>query len=240
MSPSARFPSEHGAGSSPRRRGSSGARSTGQGRGNLKPVPSGPHGGRPDGTPPAGAYVLSAGDVAPGWMMLYAGTFALAFLCAAVRGVVAYPVVWLGCVVVGVSTGYVGDVTWAVAYGPLVLSAATLVLPLGGWWWQQSGGGRAPSERERLIYDDAIDQLTRRNPGLRPPRRWCVVDGEETNAAVYADTLMITRGLMESAYLTAVLAHELGWPAPVFRSTACESGWMDRPVLVDTGRLGGV
>jgi Zn-dependent protease with chaperone function len=210
MSSSARFPSEYGAGSSPRRRGSSGARSTGPGRGNLKPVPSAPHGGRPGAAPSAAAYVLSASDVSPGWVMLYAATFALALVCATVRGIVAYPVVWLGCVLVGLSTGYVGDLTWAAAYGPLVLSAATLVLPLSGWWWQQSAGGRSPSERERLIYDDAMDQLARRDPGLRRPRRWCVLDGPETNAAVFGDTLMITRGLLETPYLTAVLAHELG------------------------------
>jgi Zn-dependent protease with chaperone function len=210
MSSSARFPSGYGAGSSPRRRGPSGARSSGQRRGSLKPVPSGPHGGRPGGAPSAGAYVLSASDVAPGWVMLYAATFALALLCATVRGVVVYPLVRAACVRVGLSTGCAGGLTWAAAYGPLVLSAATLVLPVGGWWWQQSVGGRAPSERERLIYDDAMDQLARRSPGLRRPRRWCVLDGPETNAAAYGDTLMITRGLLETPHLTAVLAHELG------------------------------
>jgi len=81
---------------------------------------------------------------------------------------------------------------------------------LGGWWWQQQSGGRPPSERERFAFEDAITTLTQHHPGLRPPRRWFITDALEPNAAVYADTLMVTRGLLESGYLEAVLAHELG------------------------------
>ena len=97
-----------------------------------------------------------------------------------------------------------------IAYGPLALSLATLILPLGGWWWRQQSGGRSPSERERLVFEDAITTLTHHDPALRPPRRWFVTDEPELNASVYADTLKVTRGLLESGFLEAVLAHELG------------------------------
>jgi Zn-dependent protease with chaperone function len=133
-------------------------------------------------------YLIGLQEISPGWVGLYAVTFAIQLLCAAVRGVIAYPV----------------------GYGPLILSGATLILPLGGWLWQQQSGGRAPSERERLIYDDALDRLAQANPGLRAPQRWFVLDEPVLNAAVYANTLMLTRGLIESGYLEPTLAHELG------------------------------
>ncbi len=53
---------------------------------------------------------------------------------------------------------------FVIAYGPLALSLATLILPLGGWWWQQQAGGRSPSQRERLIYEDAFATLRHTNP----------------------------------------------------------------------------
>src|ERR1039457_4743018 len=126
------------------------------------------------------------------------------------RGTLAYVVLWLAFTITGKSTVHVNTLATVIAYGPLVLSFATLILPLGGWWWEQQSGGRSPSERERLVFEDAITSLTYHDPGLRPPRRWFVTDEQEQNAAVYADTLMITRGMLESGYLEAVLAHELG------------------------------
>ena len=37
-----------------------------------------------------------------------------------------------------------------------------------------------------------------------------MIDDDEENAAAYADTVMISRGLLDSGHLEAVLAHELG------------------------------
>jgi Zn-dependent protease with chaperone function len=161
-------------------------------------------------TPATGAYVLSRRELSPGWVLLYAATFALQLLCAGFRGFITYPILWLAFKMLGWSTSPVHTIAFILAYGPLALSLATLLLPLGGWWWQQRTGGRTPSEREWLIYADAIAQLTQQSSRLRPPRRWFVLDRPEPNAAVYADTLMLTRGLLESAYLLPVLAHELG------------------------------
>jgi Zn-dependent protease with chaperone function len=160
--------------------------------------------------PAARAYVIRPEEVRPGWLLLYACTFALAFISAVLRGFFAYALLWLAFLILGWPQGIVQTLVYVIAFGPLVLSLATLVLPLGGWLWQQQTGGRSPSERERLIYDDALSVLKADAPQLRPPRRWFVLDDPTPNAAAYADTLMLTRGLMDSGFLEPVLAHELG------------------------------
>lgn len=164
--------------------------------------------------PRTGQYVISPKELSPGWIMLYAATFALQLPCAAIRALVAYPILWVAFKLIGPFIGeypgHIHTVALIVAYGPLALSLLTLILPLGGWWWEQREGGRAPSERERLIYEDAISQLKQADPNLREPRRWFVIDVEQENAAAYADTLLVNRGLLDSGYLQAVLAHELG------------------------------
>jgi Zn-dependent protease with chaperone function len=160
--------------------------------------------------PATRAYVISAQEIRPGWVLLYACTLGLGVIAGALRGLVAYPLLWLVFLIFGWPRGSVQTLAYVIGYGPLALSLATLVLPLGGWLWQQQVGGRSPSERERLIYEDALTILKVRDPQLRPPRRWFVLDGQLPNAAAYADTLMLTRGLIESGHLEAVLAHELG------------------------------
>jgi len=157
-----------------------------------------------------GRYLLDAPDIRPGWVLLYAATFALQMLCALARGFVVYIGLTIVCLILGEPNRLAELLAWLIAYGPLALSFATLLLPLGGWLWMQQGGGRTPSERERLIYEDALQILTQADPTLRPPRRWFVLDEPHLNAAAYADTLMLSRGLLESGQLEAVLAHELG------------------------------
>jgi len=161
-------------------------------------------------TPARSAYVISAQEIAPGWVLLYAVTFLLQFVCGLIRGIVLYPALWVIFTILGWSTSPVNSLLLVIAYGPLVLSLATLILPVGGWLWQQQSGGRAPSERERLIYEDALLVLSAEDSELRPPHRWFVLDEHYLNAAAYANTLMVTRGLLESGYFEPVLAHELG------------------------------
>lgn len=156
------------------------------------------------------AYVISRGDISPGWVLLYAATFALQLPVGAFRALIATPVLWLSLTVAGEPTASVHALAVILGYGPLALSLATLLLPLGGWWWMQKSGGRAPSQREQLIYEDALSRLADTDGQLRPPRRWFVLDEPQLNAAAYTDTLMLTRGLLESSHLEAVLAHELG------------------------------
>ncbi len=71
-------------------------------------------------------------------------------------------------------------------------------------WRTYSVRARAPHLRGRARV------LTLAEPELRPPQRWFVLDEPNLNAAAYANTLMVTRGLLESGYLEPVLAHELG------------------------------
>ncbi len=156
------------------------------------------------------AHLIRTQELAPGWVILYAVTFALALLCGAIRATLAHPVLWVVFKLIGEPTSPAHDLALVVGYGPLALSLATLILPLGGWWWEQRSGARSPSERERLAFADALVTLRHADPDLRPPRRWFVRDVHDLNASVYADTLMLTRGLLDSGYLEAVLAHELG------------------------------
>jgi hypothetical protein len=95
---------------------------------------------------------------------------------------------------------------------PTLWSILALVCPFGtGWWWRQRTGGRKPSRRERLAYRDATELLqARTRQPLALPKSWFVLDTPTPDAAVCGETLMLSRGLLESEHLPAVLAHELG------------------------------
>jgi Zn-dependent protease with chaperone function len=81
----------------------------------------------------------------------------------------------------------------------------------GGWWWRQNMGGRPASEREQLAYHDAVELLQHQtSEPIREPTGWFVIDTPQPDAAVCGNTLMLSRGLLESELLPAVLAHELG------------------------------
>jgi Zn-dependent protease with chaperone function len=106
-----------------------------------------------------------------------------------------------------------GGTEWAlVALLPTAWSVIALFNPAGGaWWWQTRAGGREPSKREQLAYQDAIEllQTSAENP-LPLPAHWFVIDSPSPDAAVCGDALMVSRGLLETNHLAAVLAHELG------------------------------
>jgi Zn-dependent protease with chaperone function len=155
-------------------------------------------------------YLITAEDIAPGWVLLYAITLAIQTLCASARGVVAYVLLLPLHLFFSEPRSMLHLLALALAYGPLALSFLTLMLPLGGGLWKAQSGGREPSRRERLLFDDALSVLKQADSRLRAPRRWFVIDEPDPNAAAYADTLMVTRGLLESGYVEAVIAHELG------------------------------
>jgi Zn-dependent protease with chaperone function len=95
---------------------------------------------------------------------------------------------------------------------PTGWSVLALITPFGGgWWWGQNMGGRDPSERERSAYQDALQLLGYHvSERVRLPSFWFVIDTPQPDATICGDTLMLSRGLFESEYLPAVLAHELG------------------------------
>ena len=155
------------------------------------------------------AHLIRPGDLNPGWVLLYAVTWALQAFCGWLRSLAAALVLLIVTAIAGWNLP-INELALVIGFGPLFVSLATLVLPLGGWWFQQVQGGRRPSERERAVFEAAFEQLRGADPNLREPRRWFVVEDPEPNACAYADTLMVTRGLLESPSFPAVLAHELG------------------------------
>ena len=154
-------------------------------------------------------HLIGPGDLNPGWILLYGLTWALQVLCGWARSLVAALVLLILAWVAGWDLP-VKELALAIGFGPLFVSLATLILPLGGWWFQQQMGGRRPSERERAVFELAFAELREADPQLRAPRRWFVVEDPEPNACAYADALMLTRGILDSPSFPAVLAHELG------------------------------
>jgi Zn-dependent protease with chaperone function len=118
---------------------------------------------------------------------------------------------------------------------PPLWSILALATPIGtGWWWKQRMGGREPSGRERLAYQDAVEHLQAHSPVPLPlPSSWFVTDEIEADAAVCGNTLLLSHGILESEFLPAVLAHELGHLAsPDGRLTAAVNRlvlWTPRP-----------
>jgi Zn-dependent protease with chaperone function len=153
-------------------------------------------------------YVFGLGDLNFGWIPLYVFTWALQAFCGWVRSLAAAVVLLIVTWIAGWEVP-IDLVALVIGFAPLFISLATLVLPLGGWWFQQEEGGRKPSEREQAVFDLAFEELRAVDPELRPPRRWFVTDDPLPYACAYADTLNLTRGLLDSPVLPAVLAHEL-------------------------------
>jgi Zn-dependent protease with chaperone function len=106
-----------------------------------------------------------------------------------------------------------GKPSWAqLALIPTAWSMLAMLTPVGSaWWWRTRAGGRDPSTREQAAYQDAVELLqTYSSRPLPLPARWFVLDIPQPDAAVCGNALMLSRGLLESEDLPAVLAHELG------------------------------
>lgn len=102
-------------------------------------------------------------------------------------------------------------ITWIVLSVPIWSLLGAAGVWGGGWWWRVQVGGRAPSERERAAYEDAIAALAEAaEDELALPSSWFVVDEELPQACVTGSSLCLSRPLLESESLEAVIAHELG------------------------------
>jgi Zn-dependent protease with chaperone function len=147
-------------------------------------------------------------------LVLYALTLAGQLLAAFARALIADIVLGL----IGWIMGWaipVEPIALAVGFLPLAVSLLALVLPplvapIDGRWWEISTGGRPPEPDEQDAFDRAVSELRQIDPALRVPRHWFVAEEPGTNASAYASSLSVDRGLLESPYAAAVIAHELG------------------------------
>ena len=94
---------------------------------------------------------------------------------------------------------------------PTGWSMLALLTPVGSArWWRIRAGGRLPSTREIAAYEDAVELLQAHATTPLPlPARWFVLDEPHPDAGACGNALMLSRGLLESEHLPAVLAHEL-------------------------------
>jgi Zn-dependent protease with chaperone function len=134
------------------------------------------------------------------------GAIARAFIAAIVLGIIH------------LLTGWpipINPIALTIAFAPLLASLLSvicppLIAPIDGRWWEMSTGGRPPEEDEREAFEQAFSELQEVDPTLRPPRHWFVAEDPGRNAAAYASSLRVERGLLESPYAAAVIAHEMG------------------------------
>jgi Zn-dependent protease with chaperone function len=148
-------------------------------------------------------------------VMLYLITLAGQWFAAVVRVLCSYIVLAL----IALITGWPIPSNWialAIGFGPLIVSLLALLVPpliapIDGRWWEISTGGRPPEQDEQEAFENAIEELREYDPKLRVPRHWFVAEDPDLNAAAYAKTMRVDRGLLESPYaIAAVIAHELG------------------------------
>ncbi|HSZ13084.1 MAG TPA: M48 family metalloprotease [Solirubrobacteraceae bacterium] len=147
-------------------------------------------------------------------IVLYTVTLAGQLFAAIARALIASVVLEI----VGLLTGWtipVNAISLAVGFAPLAVSLLSvlcppLVAPIDGRWWEMSQGGRAPEQDEREAFQRAFNELQAVDPTLRPPRHWFVAEEPACNASAYASSLCVNRGLLESPYAAAVIAHEMG------------------------------
>lgn len=147
-------------------------------------------------------------------VLLYAATLAGQLLGAAARLLTTI----IALAIVGLFTGWpipIDPIATVVAFAPLAASLLSvicppLIAPIDGRWWEISTGGRAPEQDEREAFEHAFSELQDLDPTLRPPRHWFVAEEPGCNAAAYSSSLCVDRGLLESPYAAAVIAHEMG------------------------------
>lgn len=121
--------------------------------------------------------------------------------------------VYLGAATVGaiVPLGPSAEaLAWTAALMPILWSLLGLALPGRGLVWGRRLGARRPSAEEATAIADALALLRCADPDIPDPAGLYVLDDPLPAAAVRGRTLVLSRALVESESLAAVLAHELG------------------------------
>jgi Zn-dependent protease with chaperone function len=100
---------------------------------------------------------------------------------------------------------------YLVPLGFIAWATSGIVFPLGaGRWLASAVGARTPTSVETQAYKDAIEGLAIDETAVKLPKFVWVLDESDLNACVIADTIIINRELLDTGYLEAVIAHELG------------------------------
>ena len=87
---------------------------------------------------------------------------------------------------------------------------AGLLRPGRGRIWGRRLGARRPSATEAEALAEAMALLRSADPALPDPAAWLILDDPLPGAAVRGTTVLLSRALIDSESLAAVLAHELG------------------------------
>jgi Zn-dependent protease with chaperone function len=148
------------------------------------------------------------------WIVLYTMTLIGQFFAAIARALLATIVLEI----IGLLTGWtipVNTIATIVGFAPLAVSLLAvicppLIAPIDGRWWEISTGGRPPEPDEQEAFQEAFAELQEADPTLRPPRHWFVAEDQTLNASAYSSSLCVHRGLLESPYAAATIAHEMG------------------------------
>jgi Zn-dependent protease with chaperone function len=146
------------------------------------------------------------------WLLLYAMSLLAQGPCVIARILFFALLGLIVSLVTGASQHLLTEtVPLVLGFAPLAFSALTLLVPdRSAWWFAQQIGARKPSERETVAYESALETLRETGGQFQEPRFFYVLDENTMNAAALGALLVINRPLLDSDYLTAVLAHELG------------------------------
>lgn len=148
----------------------------------------------------------------PGYA-LYAITVFCHLLSAFARGLVVEVVLEI----IGSLAGWpipAEPIALVVAFGPLLVSllciiCPPLVCPIMGRWWEMDFGGRGPVQDELESFERAIGTIQLEDEWFKPPRHWFVAEDDGYNAWVFANSVCLTRGLLESREAApAFISHE--------------------------------
>jgi Zn-dependent protease with chaperone function len=155
-------------------------------------------------------------EQSPG-IVLYAVTLAASLIPAIARMLIAS----VALLIVGWVTGWplpANTLALIAGFGPLALSllclaCPPLMSPISGRFWEMNSGGRPPEPDEQEAFQRTLDELHDLDPSVKAPHHWFVNEASSRNAAAFASSMRIDRGLLESTDGTdapAVIAHELG------------------------------
>lgn len=140
---------------------------------------------------------------------LYLVTLLLQLPAAFARGLLGYATVGIAGWFIDLPIGPTFT-AWAVGLAPLAWSLSAFWIPGGGWWWHRYNGANEPSEIELKRIRDAIEHLGSRAEDAAEYLRVYVYPSQTYLSLARGRVLLVSHGLLESKFLKAALAHELG------------------------------